>query len=1147
MDLGSMYATLVVKSKGFKRAEKQFDKLEKRAHASTRATQRRMNTFTKNTGKTLSNFSTMAGKHINGVTGKIENMANTSAKSFNKFNSAASSGTNKFTGSMEKMATSTKRLLPVVQRNLSRVSSRMKQIGGPTIMNIDAWQKSCNRVTGSIGKMASTSAKSFNKFNSAAGIGANRFASFMSKMTKSSMSFGQIKMDLNSTSRSIRNFGKRLDANMEKLAKWGKAGAQAGEQFMRFGYYASMYLTLPIIGAGVAAVGFQKRFGAALNQLNNLMGVSKQKVESIKETILDLAPKTGQGTYELIDSFKIIMQKGFKAGQTLRILEKTAKATSASNTRSVQNMAMAVSSAMSSYGKSHLLASEATSTLLKLMGEEGIQARMLTSALGGVLRPAANLGVKFKDLGAAIAIAGDTGKNVAWVSSQLLSVFDALRNPTDKAREALQRLYKEGFVGLRKILREKGLLALLKKLNNLFTNHKRVMSQVIFSGEEFNGLLDLLRNDMSVVEDQFRQFNTTLGYVEEKFQGVTHTIQFKFQRAMSETETMFVRIGETIKGPATHALDSLNKFLGEAANKFESLTQKQINNIITISKWIAIMGPAAMALGLIASILSNIAIVIGKVRIALKLLFSTLSLVIGAGTALATGIIYLIERLRGLKTWFDKSSESAKNWKEQIKGLGAVLKQTEKGLISEYKFIQQKLKSIQKMSQTQLRTTVAQIQGQINQEKRFTFNIEQELKKRLKANEKYQSVLKKLRDPTTSDEWVHIYEKERLSIKKLIAERSGMNESYEESKKRIKELEKALIKVNKLVKDFDIGSIGGIGIGDDGIKESLALWQKLQKYSDMEALLGKDNYNFASKAASAYRNELNKLTEASIRGEDVSYKYMQRLAQQALAYEKLAEVNKEVNKELNDQLTIMEKLNKQLRTNEERNKNLGNLYNKRKQDLQAYKQAFNELTAIEDPTAKQRASIEKTARAIKALTKDVKKEIFTWEDVMNAASRRIGHAVSKMAAQFGEAMVKEQNAAQMMVSIVLQTTQQFIAAMLAKAAAALVANETVQRGLFGLLFAATVGISMLNAAWQKNVSSQMDQAQGMAGGGTVPSGYPNDSYPAMLTSGEKVLPPEELDNGKLGDKLDITIHGEASGEDLKFVIDEYERKKSNTF
>jgi hypothetical protein len=35
---------------------------------------------------------------------------------------------------------------------------------------------------------------------------------------------------------------------------------------------------------------------------------------------------------------------------------------------------------------------------------------------------------------------------------------------------------------------------------------------------------------------------------------------------------------------------------------------------------------------------------------------------------------------------------------------------------------------------------------------------------------------------------------------------------------------------------------------------------------------------------------------------------------------------------------------------------------------------------------------------------------------------------------------------------------------------------------------------------------------GMANGGIVPGGYPNDTYPALLTSGERVVPPGKLDN-----------------------------------
>ncbi len=48
---------------------------------------------------------------------------------------------------------------------------------------------------------------------------------------------------------------------------------------------------------------------------------------------------------------------------------------------------------------------------------------------------------------------------------------------------------------------------------------------------------------------------------------------------------------------------------------------------------------------------------------------------------------------------------------------------------------------------------------------------------------------------------------------------------------------------------------------------------------------------------------------------------------------------------------------------------------------------------------------------------------------------------------------------------------------------------------------------------------------GLATGGVVPSGYPNDSYPALLTSGETVLPPQT--SGNLFNLIDSMANGNA--------------------
>jgi len=66
---------------------------------------------------------------------------------------------------------------------------------------------------------------------------------------------------------------------------------------------------------------------------------------------------------------------------------------------------------------------------------------------------------------------------------------------------------------------------------------------------------------------------------------------------------------------------------------------------------------------------------------------------------------------------------------------------------------------------------------------------------------------------------------------------------------------------------------------------------------------------------------------------------------------------------------------------------------------------------------------------------------------------------------------------------------------------------------------------------------------GMQAGGVVPSGYPNDSYPAMLTSGETVTPPNKLPGSG---KIEVTGRLIGRGDDLEAIITEAQRKKGNT-
>jgi len=69
---------------------------------------------------------------------------------------------------------------------------------------------------------------------------------------------------------------------------------------------------------------------------------------------------------------------------------------------------------------------------------------------------------------------------------------------------------------------------------------------------------------------------------------------------------------------------------------------------------------------------------------------------------------------------------------------------------------------------------------------------------------------------------------------------------------------------------------------------------------------------------------------------------------------------------------------------------------------------------------------------------------------------------------------------------------------------------------------------------------------GFQSGGVVPPGFPNDTFPAMLSSGETVMTPSQMRN--FGGSMDIRLKTDITrGEDLYWIIEEVGRKRRDNF
>ena len=123
---------------------------------------------------------------------------------------------------------------------------------------------------------------------------------------------------------------------------------------------------------------------------------------------------------------------------------------------------------------------------------------------------------------------------------------------------------------------------------------------------------------------------------------------------------------------------------------------------------------------------------------------------------------------------------------------------------------------------------------------------------------------------------------------------------------------------------------------------------------------------------------------------------------------------------------------------------------------------------------------------------------------------------------------------------------EFIKGMIIKLVAATIAALALAVVLSAIGFTAKGATSAMKFGDIFGKGFNMFSGMGMSQGGEVPSGYPNDTYPALLTSGERVTPPGKLPgNNKQGSKFEVIT--KITAREMLVLIREAERMNDNSF
>jgi TP901 family phage tail tape measure protein len=440
----------------------------------------------------------------------------------------------------------------------------------------------------------------------------------------------------------ISKLKKGIDEANSTMTRFGKNMTKVGKSL-------TMKVTMPLAGLGFAAGKAAADFEFSMTQIETLVGRSRAEVKQLTEAVLGLSGETGRAPKELADAMFFITSAGLDAASATAALEMSAKA-AAVGLGDTAIVADAVTNAMNGYGMSADGAAFATDVLAKTVEQGKASAADLAPQFGRLIPMAAELGISFDQVGGGLAFLTRSSGDAALSATQLGGVMKSILKPSQQAL----RVFDDIGLDLHELraAASTDLLGALQDLRERLEENGLEMSNVFEDIRGLNGALMLTGKATGTAREVFDQLADSTGKLDEAFEGVQKTAQFKLSQAMAEVKASLVTLGNAILPVVVPIIRTLASVIGSLAEAFGNLSPGMRTAVIIFGVVATAAGPVLMVLGSLTTAITTLATAAGVATVSLSAILGPIALIAAAGV--------------GLFMFFSRSGGEAKEAAERV-------------------------------------------------------------------------------------------------------------------------------------------------------------------------------------------------------------------------------------------------------------------------------------------------------------------------------------------------------------------------------------------------------------------------------------------------------------------------------------------------
>ena len=316
-----------------------------------------------------------------------------------------------------------------------------------------------------------------------------------------------------------------------------------------------------IAAVGVASVREASQFESSFAKIQGLVGVTADEIGELETAARRLGPQFGISANEAAEALFFITSAGLRGAGATEVLEASLKgaAIGLGDTKTIADLA---TSAVNAYGESTLGGAEAVDVLAEAVRLGKLAPEELAGSMGQVLPLASNLGVRFDEVGAAMAGMSKTGTDASTAATQLRQILATIAKPTAEADRALADMGLSA-EGLREQIKDEGLFATLETLTDAFDGNIEATTEVFGNIRALSGVLDLMGASVDDNRELFRLMADDITVTDEALTIVQDTAANKFAVAMETARDSLLEIGLAILEMVSPHLDTFSQWMDE--------------------------------------------------------------------------------------------------------------------------------------------------------------------------------------------------------------------------------------------------------------------------------------------------------------------------------------------------------------------------------------------------------------------------------------------------------------------------------------------------------------------------------------------------------------------------------------------------------